>query len=297
MKRSSRSGFTLIELLVVIAIIAILAAMLLPVLATARAKAQQASCINNVKQATTAIVMYTGDFNSYLIPDLEQDTAPINKANTGAWIINLFNYYAKATNLFRCPTCSQPNPTALGPNTISGNVVTPWISQLPRSSGTNYSGCYGYNGWADSDGPSAGVGDGHGHSLPNGSSGDLGYFVKISGVKVTAQTPLFYDQTWTDAWPVETDRPDMDLYGTIPTIPGGWGSEMKRITKARHGTGGGGKAPHSAAGLSISALPGNIDMGFMDGHVEKVPLKNLWNLYWHAQWNPALVNASSQTAN
>jgi len=63
----ARNGFTLIELLVVIAIIAVLAAILFPVLATAKEHARQAKCLNNLKQLGIALQMYC-DENDGMTP-------------------------------------------------------------------------------------------------------------------------------------------------------------------------------------------------------------------------------------
>ena len=71
-RRFSRSGsnkiaFTLVELLVVIAIISILAAVLFPIVASARAN-RNASCLSNHRQLAEAVSLYTQDYNASYIP-------------------------------------------------------------------------------------------------------------------------------------------------------------------------------------------------------------------------------------
>lgn len=105
-------GFTLLELLAVIATISVLAAMLLPVLAKAKIKAQRTNCLSNLRQLGFAWVMYYSDNNGMLAESYPGSpnvwvrgdmTNPAEVGNASLIQQGKLFVYNQNVSLYRCP--------------------------------------------------------------------------------------------------------------------------------------------------------------------------------------------------
>jgi prepilin-type N-terminal cleavage/methylation domain-containing protein len=128
-------GFTLIELLVVIAIIAILAAMLLPVLASAKEKGKRAFCLNNLRQLGIGLTVYAGDNDERLFGprpaggNFNLHTLNTNEVQTSKEV-NLDASKTNQQSIWVCPEVSAGGGQAPGlpyfNPSVGGNPSVQW---------------------------------------------------------------------------------------------------------------------------------------------------------------------------
>jgi prepilin-type N-terminal cleavage/methylation domain-containing protein len=129
-------GFTLLELLLVIGVIAILAALVLPALGRAKARAQQPVCMNNLRQIGLAIRMYAEDSSDAFPPATNGPPGSFN-----AYTLLMKSYVGfpgtnpERAKLFACPA-----------DTFYWDYENGWISQSLNQQARFYYSSYGFNG-------------------------------------------------------------------------------------------------------------------------------------------------------
>jgi prepilin-type N-terminal cleavage/methylation domain-containing protein/prepilin-type processing-associated H-X9-DG protein len=239
MQRPVRRGFTLIELLVVIAIIAILAAILFPVFAKARQRAQQTACLSNLKQIALAVRQYNDDNNGRFLP-----AAGFPGYNGGTFVLVL-QPYVKTQDIFLCP--SAPKKYTPYDNLVNSNdQTTSSVVNAPDTSWVWTATPAGYTGPPQ--------------------HGSYGANIAISGYDVQLST-------WASSPMVESrinnpsalvymmDARWVDLYG------GAWPARIG-ATRFRHSTG-------ERGAFNSGPQGGGANVTFSDGHARFIRQETL----------------------
>jgi prepilin-type processing-associated H-X9-DG protein len=234
-----------------------LLAITLPAISNARRQAEKTNCLSNESQWVEAYTIYLSEYH-------QKGPTFLFTGNT-SWFTDFRDAVHLVPDIYVCPTTHGAVAADYGTATQSWTLPLKDTSGLP----VYVTGSYGFNAWWLTWDPIGQGGDLY-------SGGPAEHHLTTSSAD-SSLMPVWADAIWVDGWPRERDPAppnlvtgDRDRQG--PSLAPNE-NMMGRFTIARHGRA--------------------INVAFIDGHAETVPLDDLKRLKWHqgfdySDWGPPL---------
>jgi prepilin-type processing-associated H-X9-DG protein len=219
-------------------------------------RSRQTTCLSHVRQLEQAYAEY--------LRQNGLEGLPSNPTPAGSWVAVVQSRLESPEEILQCPSASSEQ-RGFGSATASWTLTLGLDADPARVVGS-----YGFNGWLQTLDPKN-------PSADRFSGGTPAEHMKGLHAQDAGRIPVFGDCTWNDSWPRETDP-------TPPNLRGGdWRRQGWKI------------APNEnfMARFTIARHDKSVNVAFLDGHAEAVPLADLKELKWHEgfvyqDWQPPL---------